>query len=55
MNAADSLQFEMLQMMLKRFIILFTRLYKGQREWVETKVDALLVCRADLDEGLHLM
>jgi AraC family transcriptional regulator, transcriptional activator of pobA len=32
MNTADSLQFEMLQMMLKRFIILCTRLYKMQND-----------------------
>jgi AraC family transcriptional regulator, transcriptional activator of pobA len=37
MNTIDSLQFEMLQMMLKRFIIMVTRLYKTSSGFIELK------------------
>lgn len=45
MATADNLQFEMLQMMLKRFIILCTRLYKKQHELLTVKADRLNVLR----------
>lgn len=38
METADNLQFEMLQMMLKRFIILCTRLFKQQNKLINSKV-----------------
>jgi AraC family transcriptional regulator, transcriptional activator of pobA len=37
MSTHDNLQFEMLQMMLKRFIILCTRLYKQQNSLISTR------------------
>ena len=45
MATADNLQFEMLQMMLKRLIILCTRLYKKQHELLDVKTDHIDLLR----------
>lgn len=46
MSTQDNLQFEMLQMMLKRFIILCTRLFKQQNNLISTKVKEPEIIRA---------
>jgi AraC family transcriptional regulator, transcriptional activator of pobA len=46
MGTRDNLQFEMLQMMLKRFIILCTRLYKHQHNLVSPQIKEPEIIRA---------
>jgi AraC family transcriptional activator of pobA len=43
MNSKDNLQFAMLQMMLKRYLILCTRLYKTQQQFPMEKMDSDIV------------
>ncbi len=43
MNSKDNLQIEMLQMMLKRYLILCTRLFKSQTEHPNKKIDSDIV------------
>lgn len=43
MSSNDSLQIEMLQMMLKRYLIFCTRVYKSQKEYPENKIDSNIV------------
>ena len=43
MESKDELQLSMLQMMLKRFLILCTRLYKKQKQYPTTKINADIV------------
>ncbi len=45
MATADNLQFEMLQMMLKRFIILCTRIYKAERPSLQVKTNTWDIIR----------
>ncbi len=45
MGTADNLQFEMLQMMLKRFIILCTRIYKAERPLLNVKANTWDIIR----------
>ncbi len=50
MRSQDSLQGEMLQMMLKRILILSTRMYKEQRQWNQVKEPA-----SDLIRQYHFL
>ena len=43
MNLKDNLQIEMLQMMLKRYLILCTRLYKAQQQYPSKKNDSDII------------
>lgn len=43
MNSKDNLQIEMLQMMLKRYLILCTRLFKSQEHYPSKKVESDIV------------
>lgn len=45
MQSKDSLQIDMLQMMLKRYLILCTRLFKTQKHYPEKKVESDIVRR----------